>query len=71
VVGLLRYQPLIDEMKAKLSAAEGKVVYGKRKVTVEPVIGNMSYNLGFKGFLLRGLEKVRGEYALMGIAHNL
>ncbi len=58
-------------MRAKLSSSEGRVVYGRRKATVEPVIGQMSYNLGFKGFLLRGLEKVRGEYALMCIAHNL
>lgn len=30
----------------------------------------MSYNLGFKEFLLRGLKKVKGEYVLMCIAHN-
>ncbi len=65
------HRPLIEGMRAKLSSSEGRVVYGRRKATVEPVIGQMSYNLGFKGFLLRGLEKVRGEYALMCIAHNL
>lgn len=65
------YQPFIDKMKVKLSSDVGKVVYGKRKVVVEPVIGNMSYNLGFREFFLRGLEKVKGEYALMCIAHNL
>ena len=58
-------------MKGKLSSAVGRVVYGKRKVVVELVIGNMSYNLGFKEFLLRGLEKVKGKYVLMCIAHNI
>jgi len=70
-IWISEYQPLIDEMKVKLSSPEGKEIYGRRKSTVEPVIGNMSYNLGFREFLLRGLRKVRGEYALMCIAHNL
>ncbi|SHF15570.1 Transposase DDE domain-containing protein, partial [Desulfacinum infernum DSM 9756] len=37
---------------------------------VEPVFGHMK-NLGFRGFLLRGLEKVKGEFALMCAAHNI
>lgn len=65
------HQPLIDKMKKKLKSKEGKKVYGKRKAVVEPAIGNMSYNLGFREFLLRGIEKVRGEYSLICTAHNL
>ncbi|SMC26649.1 Transposase DDE domain-containing protein, partial [Desulfacinum hydrothermale DSM 13146] len=42
----------------------------RRKAIVEPVFGHMK-NLGFRGFRLRGLEKVRGEFALMCAAHNL
>jgi transposase len=42
-----------------------------RKIAVEPVLGNLSQNLGFREFLLRGLEKVRGEYSLMCTAHNI
>lgn len=65
------YQPFIDRMREKLSTKEGRDIYGKRKITAEPVIGNLSYNLGFKEFLLRGVYKVRGEFSLMCIAHNL
>ena len=39
--------------------------------TVEPMFGNLKFNLGFRQFLLRGLKKVKGEYNLMCIAHNL
>lgn len=65
------YQPIIDRMREKLSTEAGKDIYGKRKITAEPVIGNLSYNLGFKEFLLREVHKVRGEFSLMCIAHNL
>jgi len=65
------HQPLIEKMKEKLRSKEGKEVYGKRRTVVEPAIGNMSYNLGFREFLLRGIEKVRGEYSLLCTAHNL
>ena len=64
-------QLFIDQMREKLSTKAGKDIYDKRKITAEPVIGNLSYNLGFKEFLLRGLDKVRGEFSLMCIAHNL
>ena len=65
------YQPLIDKMEEKLRTEKGKKVYGKRKWVVEPVIGNISYNLGFREFLLRGKDKVRGEFSLLCIGHNL
>lgn len=62
---------LVKKMRQKLSTEEGKKIYGKRKTTVEPVLGNLSQNLGFREFLLRGLHKVKGEFSLMCIAHNL
>lgn len=65
------HQHLIDKMRQKLSTSEGKRIYGIRKITAEPVFGNLSQNLGFREFLLRGLHKVKGEFSLMCIAHNL
>jgi len=65
------YEALVDKMRKKLSTKQGKEIYAKRKITVEPVFGNMSHNLGFREFLLRGLEKVKGEFSLMCTAHNL
>ena len=57
-------------MKAKLATDEGRAVYARRKAIVEPVFGQIK-NRGFRQFLLRGIEKVRGEWALIGLSHNL
>jgi len=58
-------------MKYKMESKEGRVVYGLRKITVEPVIGNIKYNLGFTEFFIRGLNGARLELNLASIAHNL
>jgi len=50
---------------------ESKDVYRLRKSTVEPVIGNIKQNLGFREFLLRGLRGTKIEMNLVSIAHNL
>jgi len=55
----------------KLLTKRGKKEYTKRMHTVEPVIGNIKHNIGYRHFLLRGLKKVEGEFNLMCIAHNL
>lgn len=60
-----------EQMKKKLKTEKGKIMYDYRKVLVEPVFGNMKYNLGFRQFVLRGLKKVKAEFLLMCIAHNL
>lgn len=70
-IWISEHQYLVDEMREKLSTPEGKEVYGIRKITAEPVLGNLSQNLGFREFLLRGLDKVKGEFSLMCTAHNL
>jgi transposase len=59
------------KMKKKMETDAGKKIYGKRKTIVEPVIGNIKENFGFRGFQLRGLEKVKIELNLISIAHNL
>lgn len=61
----------VTKMREKLKSPEGKAIYDKRKTTVEPPFGNIKYNLGFTNFSLRGHEKVRGEFNLMCISHNL
>jgi len=61
----------IYKMRSKLNTADGKLIYGRRKVIVEPVFGNIKHNLRFRQFLLRGLRKVKAEFTLMAIAHNL
>lgn len=58
-------------MRDKMKRDESKDVYRLRKCTVEPVIGNIKQNLGFREFLLKGLDKVKIETNLVSIAHNL
>jgi len=58
-------------MKEKMNPDESRKIYSLRKITVEPVYGHMKQNLGFRKFLLRGLEKVKIEMNLISIAHNL
>lgn len=70
-IWLSEHYHLVKKMRQKLSTSEGKRIYGIRKITVEPVLGNLSQNLGFREFLLRGLHKIKGEFSLMCIAHNL
>ena len=58
-------------MRDKMNTEESKDVYRLRKSTVEPVIGNIKQNLGFREFLLRGLQGTKIEMNLVSIAHNL
>jgi transposase len=61
----------IAAMEAKLRRAGRRSRYRLRKQVVEPVFGQIKAALGFAGFLLRGLAKVRGEWRLVATAHNL
>ena len=58
-------------MKEKMNTIDGRLSYGLRKITVEPVYGNLTQNLDFREFLLRGLVKVKIEMNIACIAHNL
>ena len=50
--------------------SKSKEIYSRRKVVVEPVFGQIK-NLGFRGFHMRGFDKVSGEFALVCSTHNL
>ena len=58
-------------MGDKLRTGEGRVLYGRRNHTVEPVFGIIKAAMGFRGFSLRGKEKVSGEWKLVCLAYNL
>lgn len=60
-----------EKMAYKLQTDLGKVIYGLRKCTVEPVIGIIKEILGFRQFSLRGLLKAAGEWNLVCIGYNL
>lgn len=63
--------PRTAAMYRKLRLAGRRSRYRLRKQVVEPVFGQIKAAMGFAGFLLRGLRKVRGEWRLVATAHNL
>ena len=58
-------------MRQKMATPEARAIYRARKWLVEAPIGQIKEAMGFRRFLLRGLEAVRGEWALVCTAHNL
>ena len=57
--------------RRKLSTIRGRTIYAKRKTIVEPVFGQIKQARGFRQFLLRGIAKVKGEWSLICMTHNL
>jgi transposase len=60
-----------EHMANKLQSPGAREFMLMRKISVEPVFGNLKHNLGFRRFSLSGLLNVKGEFTLMAIAHNL
>jgi len=61
----------VDRMRRKLQTKVGKAVYAARKCVVEPVFGQIKQARGFRQFVLRGIRKVKGEWALVCLTHNI
>ena len=61
----------VDRMRRKLRTKAGKAVYAARKAIVEPVFGQIKQARGFRQFLLRGIDKARGEWSLVCLTHNI
>lgn len=59
-----------ERMERKLRTKRGQTAYRQRGSTIEPVFGQME-GRGLNCFLLRGMEKVRGEWSLFCTTHNL
>jgi len=61
----------VQSMAHRLKTPEGKQLYALRKQVPEPVFGIIKSVLGFRQFLLRGLDRVRGEWSLVTMAWNM
>ena len=60
-----------DRMRRKLRTKRGRECYALRKVLPEPVFGQIKQARGFRQFLLRGMDKVSGEWKVICTGHNL
>jgi transposase len=63
--------PRLIKMGEKLKTEEGKEIYSRRNHTVETAFGIIKHVMGFREFLLRGIEKVTGEWKLVCLSYNL
>ncbi len=61
----------VDRMRRKLQTKAGAAIYAARKAIVEPVFGQIKQARGFRRFSLRGLSKVRAEWAFVCLTHNI
>ena len=61
----------VDRMRRKLQTKAGAAIYATRKTVVEPVFGQIKQARGFRQFLLRGVDKVQGEWAMICLTHNI
>ncbi|MGA2203307.1 MAG: IS1182 family transposase [Terriglobales bacterium] len=61
----------VDRMRRKLQTKVGAAIYATRKTVVEPVFGQIKQARGFRQFLLRGVDKVQGEWAMICLTHNI
>ena len=60
-----------EKMRTRLKTQEGQKIYSKRKTTVEPVFGIIKRVMGFRQFLMRGLENIGIEWDLVTISYNI
>ena len=60
----------VEQMKHALKTQAGRAAYALRKQTVEPVFGIIKSVMGFRQFLLRGVDNVRNEWTLVCLAWN-
>jgi transposase len=60
-----------EQAKTNLLSEQGKALRVRRNIEVETVFGQVKHNMHFRRFSLRGLEKVKTEWGLVCIAHNM
>ena len=61
----------VAKMAHRLSTKKGRLLYGLRKQTVEPVFGIIKRVMGWRQMSMRGLDKARGEWSLVTMAWNI
>lgn len=62
---------LYERMRRKLSTESGRELYAQRKITVEPVYGQIKHNRHIDRFMRRGRAAAHSEWRLVTATHNL
>jgi hypothetical protein len=58
-------------MRHRIDTDEGRAIYGHRMRVVEPVFGNIESNKGLNRFTLRPKQKVKSQWQLYSLVHNV
>ena len=65
-----QYEQTIKKVRQR--CRENPEIIQKRSSIVEHIFGTMKQSYGYGGgFLLKGIEKVKGEFSLMGLVYNI
>ena len=64
-------RPIYEQMRNKLKTDRGRKLYAQRKITIEPVFGQIKYNRRIDRFMRRGRAAARSEWRLVAATHNL
>lgn len=64
-------EQVMQEMRERMESEEGKAIYARRKVMIEPPFGHFKHNLRFRQFFTRGLQAVQSEWLLLCIGLNI
>ena len=59
------------QARENLHSEYGKQLRKRRSIEIESCFGDIKHNMGFRRFHLRGIKKVKTEFALIAMAHNL
>ena len=62
---------LYERMRQKLTSERGRRLYAQRKISVEPVYGQIKYNRHIDRFMRRGRAAAQSEWRLVTATHNL
>jgi hypothetical protein len=68
ILAKLKYR---KQARANLTSPQGELLRKARSTEVETVFGHLKHNQGFRRFHLRGMEKVKTEWGIVSIAHNM
>jgi hypothetical protein len=62
---------LYELMRRKLSAEPGRAIYAQRKITIQPVFGQIKHNRRIDRFMRRGRAAAHSEWRSVAATHNL
>ncbi len=62
---------LVANMRRHIESPAGRLAYGRRFATVEPIFGNLRYHKRLNRFTLRSRDKVNGQWQLFCLVHNI